>query len=173
MMFKFCPNCGTEGGVAKQNDTDYECTHCGWHFWNNAKASVAVAFVKDGKLLVSKRGRATDPNFGMYDLPGGFVDFGETAQHCAVRECKEELDVRVAESDLELVAAYHNQYDTAVFTIDLVFLVQKWEGEFHPQDDSAACEWKPLDFIYDPTFCETHYKGLNQIISAKLAKSPQ
>lgn len=169
-MFKFCPDCGTKGTVVKQDDTNYECSKCGWHFWNNAKASVAVAFVKEGKLLVSKRGRVTDPNLGMYDLPGGFVDFGETAQQCAVRECKEEMDVTVSESDLKLIAAYHNQYAADIFTVDLVFLVRKWQGEFTPQDDSAACAWKMPDFIYDPAFCEIHYKGLDKVIEAELAK---
>lgn len=167
MIFDYCPKCGHKGTVQKQDDTNYECSNCSWHFWNNAKASVAVAFVKDGKLLVSKRGRAGDPNLGMYDLPGGFVDFGETAQQCAIRECKEEMNVDVSEADLELIAAYHNNYADGISTVDIVFLVQKWRGEFAPQDDSAACEWKPLDFIYDPTFCEVYYKGLDKVIATK------
>lgn len=170
-MFNFCPNCGTKGSVQKLDATNYECGTCKWHFWNNPKAAVAIAFVKDGKLLYSKRGRASDPAFGMYDLPGGFVDFGETAEAAAIREVFEETSVHIAEKDLQLLAVYHADYNEITSTIDIVFLVRTWQGEFKPQDDSDALEWKPLDFIKDEQFSEIFYIGLDRLIADEIAKT--
>lgn len=154
--------------MQQRTQTAYECTKCGWQFWNNAKASVAIVFVQDGQILMSERG--IEPNKGMLDLPGGFVDFGETAYQAAAREAKEEVGVTIARKDLELLEVYHNPYSAGVFTIDLIFLARHWEGEFTPGDDCAALTWKPFEFINDPQFAEKFYTGLDKILQAKFAK---
>jgi len=58
------------------------------HYWNNAKATTAIAFVKDSKLLVVKRKRNRIKQGTK--LTGGFVDFGESAYDGAIREAREE-----------------------------------------------------------------------------------
>ncbi len=161
MNFKFCPNCGTKGSVQNLNDTDYECQKCSWHFWNNAKAATAIAFVKDDKLLVVKRKR--EPNKGKYELTGGFVDFGESAYDGAIREAREELGVTLQPHDLELAAVYWNNYSPGISTVDIVFIARNWQGNPKPSDDVATIAWKPFDFIYDSTFCQT-YTNLDKII---------
>jgi len=170
MKFKFCPNCGIEGGVKQENETDYACSICGWKFWNNAKAAVAIAFVRDKQMLVSQRGR--EPNKGMYDLPGGFVNFGENAYDTAIRETKEETGVDISRESLELLDVYQNDYNPGAFTVDIIFLVRSWQGDFRANDDSAALLWKSLDFIYDESFSEKFYTGLDKAILAKLNKQP-
>jgi NAD+ diphosphatase len=170
MNFTYCPHCGKKDTVVKQDSTNYECSNCQWHFWNNAKGAVAIVFVQDDKLLVSRRGEA--PSKGMYDLPGGFANFGEDPYVTALREAKEETGVTVAREDIELIEAYYNQSSDAVSTFDLIFLAHRWSGEFKAGDDCDALEWRPLNFIYDPSFCETHYKGLDIVITKKLAETP-
>jgi ADP-ribose pyrophosphatase YjhB (NUDIX family) len=163
-MFAFCPNCGQKGTVQRQDNTNYECKNCQWHFWNNAKSCVAVAFVKDGQILVSKRGRKTDPSFGAYDLVGGFVDFGETAYDAVIREIHEEAGISITKDDLELIDVYNNHYNDQISTIDIVFLIRNWRWEHPmPRDDSAGFEWQPLSFIYDEKFWQ-NYDGLDQKI---------
>jgi 8-oxo-dGTP pyrophosphatase MutT (NUDIX family) len=173
MNWNFCPSCGTKDSVVKQDDTNYECTNCGWHHWNNAKGAVALAFVKNGELLISKRGRKTDPNLGKYELPGGFIDFGESAYDASIREAKEELGVTIARDALELLDVYYNDFNVAskgVFSIDLVFLVHRWQGKMQPQDDVADVFWKPFDFIYDDDFCQKFYTGLDKKLRTRLEK---
>ncbi|HKR81903.1 MAG TPA: NUDIX hydrolase [Candidatus Saccharimonadales bacterium] len=165
-MFKFCANCGREGTVQKVDATDYRCQECGWEFWNNAKTATALVFVKNQQLLVVKR--AHEPRKGMYELAGGFVNFGESAYDCAIREANEELGITIARDDLELLDVYHNDYNPNIFTVDVAFLVKAWQGDFKPADDVAAVAWKPLSFIHDPTFCQKNYTGLDKIIQAKL-----
>lgn len=163
MTFSYCPQCGKQQSVKKLDDTNYECQSCQWHLWNNAKATVALAFIKDGKMLVSKR--ALEPKKGYYDLPGGFVDFGESAKHAAIREAKEETAVYIDESDLSIVEVYFNRYFEDISTVDIVFLVSKWRGDFTAQDDSAGLEWKPFDFVHDSRFCPP-YAGLDKKLTA-------
>jgi len=165
MKLNFCPECAAP--LTKKTNTEYICAN-GHPYWNNAKASVALAFVKDGQLLINQRGRKSDPNYGLYDLPGGFVDYGESAYTCAIREAKEETTVQLEPNDLELLAVYHNDYNLGISSVDIVFLVRHWQGEFKADDDSAALIWKPLDFIYDPDFCEKYYTGLDKLIQQKL-----
>jgi 8-oxo-dGTP pyrophosphatase MutT (NUDIX family) len=170
MIFKFCPNCGTENRVTKQNDTDYECNNCQWHFWNNAKGCVAIAFVKDGLVLVSKRGRKTDPSYGKYDLVGGFIEFDENAYDAAIREVREEAGIELTHDDLELMDVYDNHYNDIISTVDIAFLVRNWRWDMpSPRDDSAGFEWKPLSFLYDKNFWQ-NYTGLDKKITAALAK---
>ncbi len=165
MNFEYCPSCGQRSTVEKQDNTNYECRNCHWHFWNNAKTAVAVVIIKDGKLLVSKR--AEEPHKGMYDLPGGFVEFGEDPYDAAIREVIEETSLHAERKNLELIAIYYNHYNDSVFTNDPVFLLKDWSGTPAAGDDSAALEWKSFDFINDPTF-EEPYTGLDKILQARL-----
>lgn len=164
MTFNYCPNCGQKGSVQALNPTGHECGNCGWKFWNNAKAAVALVFLHDGKVLYSKRGLTSAPNFGKYDLPAGFVDFDESAQAAAIREAREELGVEIQEKDLQLTAVFHNDYNPEVTSVDIIFLVTNWAHESSALDEVAAVEWKPTRFIHDPDFCEPYYGQLVDIL---------
>jgi ADP-ribose pyrophosphatase YjhB (NUDIX family) len=166
MNFNFCPDCGTKGSVEQLNETDYRCTNCGWLFWNNAKAATAIAFVKDGQLLIVQR--AHEPNKGKYELPGGFVGFGEDAYTGAQREVQEELGIALQREDLRLLETYHNTYNPGITSVDIVFLVTHWQGDFRSTDDVAAYSWRSFSFIYDPDFCQKNYAGLDKVLTAKL-----
>ncbi|WP_292224791.1 NUDIX domain-containing protein, partial [Mesorhizobium sp.] len=50
--------------------------------------AVSVAVVRDGTVLLVKRGRA--PSQGLYAYPGGKVEPGETLPQAAARELREE-----------------------------------------------------------------------------------
>lgn len=154
--------------MEKHTETHYKCSSCHYSFFNNAKAAVFIVFVKDNQMLVSER--AIEPNKGMYDLPGGFVDFGEDAYSAAVREVKEEVQIDIERKDLELLDLYKNQYIPGVFTIDIGFLVRDWKGEFKPADDVARLVWKPFDFIKNPQFSERYYTGLDTLLAERLGK---
>src|SRR5208337_901997 len=89
--FRFCPGCGAEG-IAVRADRSILCKQCGFHFYFNAAAAVAGLIEDDkGRLLMTVR--AHDPAKGALDLPGGFVDFDETAEDALKREVKEELSL--------------------------------------------------------------------------------
>jgi ADP-ribose pyrophosphatase YjhB (NUDIX family) len=59
--------------------------------------AVSAAIFRDGKVLIVRRGRA--PAKGIYTLPGGGVELGETLEQAVIREVREEtaLDIEPVE----------------------------------------------------------------------------
>jgi 8-oxo-dGTP diphosphatase len=52
------------------------------------KATTGALIVRDGKILMTKRN--IDPYKGYWCVPGGHIEFGETAEDAIIRETKEE-----------------------------------------------------------------------------------
>jgi ADP-ribose pyrophosphatase YjhB (NUDIX family) len=51
--------------------------------------AASVAVFHEGRVLIARRARA--PMMGLYSLPGGVVEVGETLREAALRELKEEV----------------------------------------------------------------------------------
>ncbi len=123
-VLKFCPKCGS-AAFKKSCERSLKCEACNFHFFINSAAAVAVLIVNgDNKLLLTTR--AANPHKGMLDLPGGFVDDGETAEDAVKRELKEELGIHMIEK-IEYLYSEPNEYvfsNYSVFTTDLVFKVE-------------------------------------------------
>ena len=87
---------------------------------------------KDGKTEVLLHQRAnTGYMDGMWDTAGsGHVDQGETATQAVVRECGEELGIRVKAEDLTFAHLSHNVATVRDDTYyNMYFFVQRFEGE--------------------------------------------
>jgi ADP-ribose pyrophosphatase YjhB (NUDIX family) len=56
--------------------------------------AVSAAILRDGKVLIVRRARK--PALGVYTLPGGVVEAGETLEQAVVREVKEETALDIA-----------------------------------------------------------------------------
>lgn len=104
-MFTYCPKCA---GALKIISEDLQtCTQCGFHLYNNPKATNALIIENEkGKILLAKR--AIEPQIGQWDLPGGFINAGETLEESMQREAKEELGVNV--TNLQYFASYTDTY---------------------------------------------------------------
>src|ERR1700735_5848776 len=59
--------------------------------------AVSAAIFRDGRVLIVRRARP--PAHGLYTLPGGGVELGETLEQAAIREVREETGL-----DIEPVA---------------------------------------------------------------------
>ncbi len=135
-----CPQCGSES-LVWPSPKNFSCTACGFMLYLNIAAAVAVIIECQGRILFGVR--KNEPERGMLDLPGGFVDQGETAEQALRRELQEELGIAV--QDLRYLFSFPNKYlyrGIEYDTLDLVFLVQF--DEF-PQalaaDDLADLLW--------------------------------
>lgn len=134
-VLKYCPKCSSPE-FKKWGERSLKCGCCGFHFFINSVAAVA-ALVSDekGKLMLVTRG--VEPNYGKLDLPGGFVDPGETAENAVQRELFEELGLKI--KSLSYFASEPNEYvfsEYSVFTTDLAFkVIPKTLSGLKPMDD--------------------------------------
>jgi 8-oxo-dGTP diphosphatase len=84
---------------------------------------------------------------GLYSLPAGHVDPGETPRHALSRESQEEVDIRVEPDDLDLVHVIfrRNGY------LNLFFRATQWQGEPKNQEPDKCRElvWRTLPQMVD------------------------
>src|SRR5580658_6437170 len=60
--------------------------------------AVSAAIFRDGRVLIVRRARA--PARGLYTLPGGGVELGETLEQAVIREVREETALDVTPIEL-------------------------------------------------------------------------
>ena len=95
-MDKFCPKCGGELAdqwIEAEETTQQKCTACGVIHYKNSKPTSSVLAVKDGAVLLVKRG--IEPFKGWWDIPGGFLNSGEHPEAGAKREFLEETGLKI------------------------------------------------------------------------------
>jgi len=76
------------------------CSVCAWVFYDNPKIIVACTVIDSDRVLWLRR--AIEPQKGLWALPSGFMEKGETLQGAACRELLEETGMEVDEDELEL-----------------------------------------------------------------------
>jgi ADP-ribose pyrophosphatase YjhB (NUDIX family) len=118
------------------------CSVCGTVFYQNPLPA-AGALVLDDQRRVLLVKRKYPPGEGMWCLPIGFAELGETIAEAALRELAEETGitgrvVRLIDADSSKGAFYG---DVLVVT----FEVEKLLGMERPGDDAEEVEYFPLD----------------------------
>jgi len=103
------------------------------------KVRCAGAVVHDaaGRLLMIRRGR--EPGRGLWSLPGGRCEPGETAAETAVREVREETGLEVA-ADRLVGRVERDGPGGVVYVIDDVACTVVG-GELGPADDADEACW--------------------------------
>ena len=69
------------------------CSNCGRVVYYDPKVSTVCVVAREGEVLFIKRGN--EPGYGLWSLPGGYVDRGEVVEEAAVREVLEETGLEV------------------------------------------------------------------------------
>jgi 8-oxo-dGTP pyrophosphatase MutT (NUDIX family) len=92
-LYKFCPLCG--GGLEKrlikaQEPARLVCTGCSFVFYIDPKLSVIAVVPLEGGVVMVRR--SIEPGYGLWVVPGGFVDLGEKVEDAVVRETREETE---------------------------------------------------------------------------------
>lgn len=95
-----------------------------FHMGMERVVAAGMVFEKDGRLLVMKRlgGRLK----GLWSVPEGKVDAGESFCAAAVREAEEETGLKVDE--YELLCVCHASYEKHE-VLEVVFRATEWRGE--------------------------------------------
>jgi ADP-ribose pyrophosphatase YjhB (NUDIX family) len=140
-LFQNCPACKSKLG---RDDNRVFCEACEFELYDNPAIATSIALIKDKKILLAKR--RVEPQKGMWDILGGFVDAGESIEECAVREMKEEagLNVEIEEYLGSMADVYGGRPTTPV-----MFRVKSIDGHKKPiaQDDVEELRWFSLNEI--------------------------
>ncbi len=96
-----------------------------------------------GKILVGKR---IGSHAQKYSIPGGHLDIGETFEHGAIREIKEETDLTI--SDPKVIAVTNNletYKEEGKHYISVVLLAEKYSGELKNMEPDKCEGWSWVD----------------------------
>lgn len=104
-----------------------------------------VVIREDGHILLIRRGNP--PFEGMWALPGGYLDSGETPLDAAVRELAEETGIHTEQADLREVGVWKEEgRDPRGRFITTVYKVTVPAGTTaQAADDAASLVWLPTD----------------------------
>ncbi|XP_071687498.1 nudix hydrolase 23, chloroplastic-like [Rutidosis leptorrhynchoides] len=139
----FCQLCG---GPTKHEIPDNEekeraiCTLCGKISYENPKMVVGCLIEHDNKILLCKRN--IQPSFGLWTLPAGYLEIGESASEGAIRETWEEAGAKVkvispfAQLDIPLIGHTY-----------IIFLAKLIMPHFSPGPESLECRLFALEDI--------------------------
>jgi ADP-ribose pyrophosphatase YjhB (NUDIX family) len=125
---KYCPECGDlleVRWVAIEGRDRSVCPRCNAIRYDNPRILVSTVVFHEHRLLLCRR--AQEPSLGMWNLPSGFMERGETLEAAAARETFEETGVRVRADDMHLYAV------TSLTKIDEVYVC------FRVGVDSVEC----------------------------------
>lgn len=114
------------------------CRGCGWTFYNNPIPAAVALVVRGRKILLGRRAAA--PFEGTWDLPGGFLESGETPEAALRRELKEELGVEVRSA--RFLGFFRETYGPGGFPIlAIVYRVQLSSGRLVTASDVSELRW--------------------------------
>ncbi len=152
----FCSACGSRVNLIipeGDNRARYVCTECGAiHYQNPNIVTGCIAEWAD-RILLCKR--AIEPRYGLWTLPAGFMEYGESSMHGAAREALEEASAEIR--DMKLFSVFSIPHINQVYTIYRGVL---HEGEASPGDESlevkmVAKEEVPWEQLAFPVVIET------------------
>ena len=143
-IFTYCPHCGSKD-IEFPNLVRFLCHQCGFTYYHNIAAAVAVIFRKKDQILFTVRN--IDPDKGKLDLPGGFIDPDENAESAVCREVNEELGIQ----QLRYITTHPNNYlykDIPYRTMDIFYECDlDIPVSVRAQDEIKSLQWIPISEI--------------------------
>lgn len=142
--FRFCPLCGKplEPKPSPPDEGRPACPSGHFVHYDNPPTTVQGWIERDGEYLILKRNQ--EPFRGMWDLPGGFVEMGESPAEAVIREVREETGLAVVPTSV--IGAFRSAYGTdGRYTVDVAFRCRIAGGEFRLDGgEKLDCAWVAL-----------------------------
>ena len=105
-------------------------------------ASTAAYVFREDKVLLAKRAR--NPGQGLWSVPGGAIELGETVHQAARREVREECNIEIQVEKLFNVAdvILPGEKERIKFHYVIIYLLARYlSGETQPDSDALAVCW--------------------------------
>ena len=121
-------------------------------------ATVVVYDVQKDAFLLIKR--STNPFYGYYAFPGGFIEVGkEEIEDAAIRELREEAGVYLERENLELIdVRSHPQRDPRDHIFDIAYFVRSENVQAAAGDEVSAFAWASVEEIDEMNLAFDHDK---------------
>jgi 8-oxo-dGTP diphosphatase len=113
------------------------CPACGFVHLRELKVGVSLVVEEGGRILLVQR--AWEPEQGKWSLPSGFVEWDESPEAAARRECLEETGL--VAGDLALVRVNHYTDDWRGPGINLIYRTRPAAGTLQAGDDAAGARF--------------------------------
>ena len=139
---RYCIRCGRPAQY--QEPAHLQCNTCGLSNYLNPKPSTIIVLVNDNnEALLLKRNH--EPAKGKWDLPGGFVENGESFEEGALREIEEETGLII--KSLSYVTSLTDTYDyqdVTYSTLAVVFTTLcDSDDAIKLSDENSEYKWFP------------------------------
>ena len=130
---RFCSVCGAPVELRLPPDDNrlrHICTTCSTVHYQNPKLVIgAIPEWEDSRILLCRR--AIEPRLGLWTLPAGFMENGETTAEAAARETLEEANAQIIVG--ELYSMYNLPY---INQVHLLFRAKLLDLNFSPGTES-------------------------------------
>ena len=139
----YCPKCSTMLiHMGEERNPYVKCEKCGFVKFNNSLPTVvAIIYDKASNLFLFVK-RSIAPQLGEWDTVGGFLEPGETAEECLIREAKEEIGCEL--SDIQILGTHISIYgETGLMTLGVSFLCQLNGVVNLAEDENSEFRWFP------------------------------
>lgn len=142
--YRFCPRCTaplhTVAIPLSSSLQRRQCKACGWIFWNNSRPT-AGGLILDTEQRVLLIRRGIEPAFGLWDLPGGFLEPGEHPHAGCLRELREETGAIVETVRMHgiFMDTYGDNPDD--HTHNVFYICRITGGELCAADDAEEFAW--------------------------------
>lgn len=124
---------------------------------------VGGILIENGKILLIKR--ATEPNKGLWTIPGGKIKFGEKIEDALKREMLEETGLEVEILDLEdIYELIMSNGEVRYHYIILDYRVRRISGEPKSSTDALELKWFSKEELKHIETTETMKKLLGKLI---------
>lgn len=130
--------------------------------WRKPSVTADGIVVRGSEIALIRRGK--EPFKGSYALPGGFLNYGETLEHCVVREVLEETGLRTEIASLVGVFSSPDRDPRGHF-VTAVYHLKVVGGSLKAGDDAAGAEWVHLDKL--PRFAFDHGKIVQGFLASR------
>ncbi|MFC1649292.1 NUDIX hydrolase [Patescibacteria group bacterium] len=142
MNYKYCPYCKENLIFHKEY---YKCKKCKKIIYLNSSPTGSIVPIKGNDFMLSRR--AIEPKKGYYDVIGGFLNYGEHPEKGALREFREETDIKIKmikQIGIYIDKSYEFQGEKTV-SLNIVYLAKIIGGEEIPKDDIDELIWFPIE----------------------------
>lgn len=118
----YCSECGAPVTLKIPDNDDrlrHVCDACGTIHYQNPKIVAGVLPVWGEQVLLCRR--AIAPRYGLWTLPAGFMENGETTEQAAAREAHEEANAKLRDLHLfTLISIPHVSHVYMIYRCELV-----------------------------------------------------